>query len=639
MDLEDLAHVEVYSASRHLESASGAPSAVSVITAEEIRRYGWRSLADVLRSLRGFYTSSDRQYTYLGVREFLRPGDYNTRILVLINGHRNNENVYDSSVVGEEFSLDLDLVDHIEVVRGPGSSLYGTNAFFCVINVITRKPSSQAAVETSGTTASFFERAGRFTAMGSGGAGVTGLLSLSMDRSAGPASLYYPQFASPDTNNGYADNMDGGRILKAFGDLTTGGVRLQALYAERRKIFPTASYGSVFNNPADWTEDIRGYIDASYSRTFASKTDLQVRAYYDNYDYVGSAAYALGTNPDSYVALGKARADWVGAEVDVTRPFGAQRISAGAQYEYSIDVMQRNYVSGQPDLFYSNESPWLAAAYGEAELNVIPRVTIHAGGRLDKYSTFGQALSPRIAVVYTPNGKTTVKYILGNAFRAPNSYEEFYVDNVVITQAPKELVPERILSNELVLERKVKPWLELTGDAYYNRLRDLIDQVPASNGLTYFVNDGRVHAEGLELELNAANSSGYAARASYGLSTGRDDETATRLVASPRSLFKLNGMMPVSRQSFTALDLMYSSAVTDYEGTRVPAYVLPGLTFSTKPVWDGWTFSASCYDAINMSWYSPMGPNDPEDKIQMDGRTFRFKVDYRLPLRHGRSEP
>src|SRR5207248_303969 len=78
LSLEDLTQVKVYSASRHLEGSREAPSVVSIISSKEISQYGWRTLADALRSLRGFYTAYDRNYSYLGVRGFLRSGDYNT---------------------------------------------------------------------------------------------------------------------------------------------------------------------------------------------------------------------------------------------------------------------------------------------------------------------------------------------------------------------------------------------------------------------------------------------------------------------------------------------------------------------------------------------------------------------------------
>jgi outer membrane receptor for ferrienterochelin and colicins len=218
MQIEDLGRVQVYSASRHLEDARKAPSSVSIITAEEIRRYGWRTLAEALRSLRGFYISDNRQYTYMGVRGFMRPGDDNPRILLLVNGHRLNDKVYDTAALGGEFPVDLDLVDHIEVVRGPGSSLYGTNAIFGVINVITREPEGKAVLETSDEVGSNLSRTGSATLMGSRGR-ISGLVSGSTYRSAGEGSLFFPEFATPETNNGYAENVDGEHFEHAFAEL------------------------------------------------------------------------------------------------------------------------------------------------------------------------------------------------------------------------------------------------------------------------------------------------------------------------------------------------------------------------------------------------------------------------------------
>ena len=80
LGIEELSHVKVYSASRRLEEIRDSPSSVSVTTADEIHHHGWRTLGDVLRSLRGFYTAYDWNYTDVGVRGFLRPGDFNSRI-------------------------------------------------------------------------------------------------------------------------------------------------------------------------------------------------------------------------------------------------------------------------------------------------------------------------------------------------------------------------------------------------------------------------------------------------------------------------------------------------------------------------------------------------------------------------------
>ena len=77
-----------------------------------------------------------RNYSYLGVRGFARPGDYNTRVLLLINSHRVNDNVYDPAAIGADFGVDVAMFDRVEIIRGPASSLYGTSAFIAVVNVI-----------------------------------------------------------------------------------------------------------------------------------------------------------------------------------------------------------------------------------------------------------------------------------------------------------------------------------------------------------------------------------------------------------------------------------------------------------------------------------------------------------------------
>src|SRR5580658_3222464 len=161
--LEELGNVQVYSASKHLQSTSDAPSAVTIITADEIQKYGYRNLADILRSVPGFYVTYDRDYTFVGVRGFGRLGDWNSRILVLIDGHRINNNVLGQAMLGNEFLVDVDMIDRVEIVCAPSSSLYGANAFFAVINVFTRTAKELKDWELSFQTGSFGTFEGRAT--------------------------------------------------------------------------------------------------------------------------------------------------------------------------------------------------------------------------------------------------------------------------------------------------------------------------------------------------------------------------------------------------------------------------------------------------------------------------------------------
>lgn len=198
MDLnpEELKSVQVYSASMYLQDDREAPSSVTVITADQIRQFGYRTLADALQSVGGFDVTYDRNYANVGVRGFSRPGGYNDQVLLLVNGHRFNDNVYNSAQIGTEFPLDVALIERIEIVRGPSSSLYGASAFLAVINVITKSAQTAAGLELSFEAGGFGSYRGRST-IGGNYHGVDALFSGTIYDSAGPARLFFPHLTVP----------------------------------------------------------------------------------------------------------------------------------------------------------------------------------------------------------------------------------------------------------------------------------------------------------------------------------------------------------------------------------------------------------------------------------------------------------
>src|SRR5688572_21392355 len=145
LSLEELMRLDagrVFGASERAQPVTEAPSSVSFITAEEIARHGYRSLAEILQAMRGLTISSDRNFSLLGARGFATPGDYNSRILLLVNGHRVNDNVFGQAEIGPEFGLDPATFERVEIIRGPASSIYGDSAFFGVVNVVTKSGES-----------------------------------------------------------------------------------------------------------------------------------------------------------------------------------------------------------------------------------------------------------------------------------------------------------------------------------------------------------------------------------------------------------------------------------------------------------------------------------------------------------------
>ncbi|HEY7746155.1 MAG TPA: TonB-dependent receptor plug domain-containing protein, partial [Desulfuromonadales bacterium] len=239
----------VFSASKYEQKVTEAPSAVSIITAAEIRKYGYRTLADLLRSLRSFHLSFDRSTELLGVRGFNRPGDSNSRVLLLVNGHRINDNIFQAAQVNTSFILDVDLIDRIEVVRGPSSSLYGNSAFFAVVNVITRRGRDLKGAEVAAEAGSHESWRGRFSYGERFPGGMEMLLSGTRFESDGNGRLYYPEFDSPDSNHGVAEDADRNEFGSLFASLSWFDFTLEGAYVDWEKRAPTAPYGTVFNDP------------------------------------------------------------------------------------------------------------------------------------------------------------------------------------------------------------------------------------------------------------------------------------------------------------------------------------------------------------------------------------------------------
>ena len=374
----------VYSASKYEQKVTDAPSSVTIITSDEIKKYGYRTLADILRSIRSFFVTYDRNYSYVGVRGFARPGDYNTRILLLLDGHRLNDNIYDSALVGTEFILDVDLIDRVEIIRGPGSSLYGNNAFFAVVNVITKRGRDLKTLEVSGSAGSFDSYTGRLSYGNRFQNGLEALVSGTAYYSSGPGSLYFNDFDDPSTNNGTTQHTDYDRSLSGFGKFSFYDFSLQGAYITRTKGIPTASYGIDFNDRGNKTTDTRGYLDLKYETTLDRQWDLTARLYYDSYKYQGDYLYSSVVNKDT------SNGNWWGAEAKViTRVLDKHKIIVGAEYQGNFKQDQENY-DADPFFSYLDDArdSTLWAVYAQDELSIFKNLTLTAGMRHDHYSTF-----------------------------------------------------------------------------------------------------------------------------------------------------------------------------------------------------------------------------------------------------------
>lgn len=634
LSIEELLNVEVYSASKFVQKTSEAPASVSIVTAAEIKAYGYRTLADILRSLRGFYITYDRNYQYVGVRGFNRPGDYNTRILLLVDGHRINENIYDQAFIGTDFPIDIDLIDRVEVIRGPGSSLYGSNAFFAIVNVITRKGKDFHGGEVSGEAGSHETYKTRLSYGNVFGSGLETALSGSYFDNKGDRRLFFKEFDSPATNNGIAENLDYDRSSNFFGEFSLRDFTLQSAYSDRKKGVPTASFETIFNDSHLFTRDRYFFADLKYEHTFEDGIDLIFRINYNYHKYNGDYPYDV-TAPDGPTSLvvnkDYGTGEWWGGEVQLTRKlFESHKVIAGAEYRDNSHQEQGNYDVEVHLDDHRESSVW--AIYAQDEFTILNNLVLNAGVRYDDYSISGSTANPRLALIYTPFKKTAFKLIYGTAFRAPNDYELYYNDGESTQKANPGLTPEKIKTYEIVYEQFIGNNLHGTVNLFYNKIHDLINLTtdPADN-LLVFKNLGEVKAKGLEAEIEGKWEGGLTGRVSYTYQETEDMETGEILSNSPKHLAKINLIIPLLREKiFMGLEEQYTSKRKTLTGNDAKSSYVTNLTVFSQNLLKNFEASASLYNLFDYKYGDPGSEEHIQDIIAQDGRSFRVKLTYRF---------
>lgn len=622
--LEDLLDMKVYAASKFLQDVAQAPASVTIVASDEIRRQGYRTLADILRSVRGFYVTYDRDYSYVGVRGFQRPGDYNGRVLLLLNGHRLNDTIYEQALLGTESPIDVDLFERVEVIRGPSSSLYGTSAFFAVVNIVTRVGRAVDGAEAQAQLGSQNTVRGRVTAGARTDSGFEGLFSISVYGSAGNERLYFPEFDDPAAGNGVAVDADRDRWTSLFASGSGHGIDLQVGFGSRNKRIPTAPFETVFNDPRTETTDTRAFAHAHYTKRFDSRTTLELRGAYDHYSYEGQFVYDTGLMTDT------GRGGWITTDATLVRQFPRHALTTG--FEYRANVRQdQSAVDETGVLLDDRRSSQITGLYVNDEFRLGPRMLLNAGLRWDEYyGRFGGTVNPRLAFIATPFDGSTLKALYGRAFRAPNPFELYYGQNELSAQ----LQPERIYTYELDWEQRLTPRLQVTGTAFRSRVGDLIVQRAGSeetiDGLYYF-NGDNVTANGVEFEIQGELPGRLQGRVAQVFQRVELDSTGSVLSNSPQALTTIVLEAPVPGTDavvgFNGFYIGERRRVTEGE---VPGAFVSNLTLSRRVGGKGLGIGLTIYNVFGASWGDPGSVEHRQEILPQDGRTGIARLSWRF---------
>lgn len=524
LSVSELLSVPVTTATRQEQPRWRSPNAVSVVSGETLRRYGHRTLADVLQTVVGTIPGFDGWRDHLGLRGVFGEGTFDSRILWMVDGHRLNDGFFQGASPGETFPVDLAVIDHVEVIRGPGSSVYGSNAFFGVVNVVTRSPRQASGAALAVSAGGFLSSPApqvkasdlspvsdrRWTATIATEVGGVDVLASMAGRADEGRPIWIPYFTATGAG-GVADRKDGLDADKLFVDLRAGRWRLLAGASRVSMTTPDASFGAEPDSPLNQAEVDAWFAEAQHEWSPTGGVALTSRLYLDRNVFLRDWHYQGYWPPDRQ----DVRSEWAGLEERVAWSAGPNRLLAGAELQFVRATQRELYPSeGAPGVPFTSRSAHDVVGYAlfaSDELEASPRWFLTGGLRLEGNQVDGAVLTGRAAVVFRPREATVLKLQVGEGFKNTSVHAYGYHSselNLYQWQI-RPLRRERVTSLEVVVSQVVDP-VSLEVVLFRNQARRLITYDGPTD--SYFNGPG-LDVQGVEAELActvAPRLSGYA---------------------------------------------------------------------------------------------------------------------------------
>ncbi len=514
-------------ASKHTEALSETPATATIITRDDIERYGFRTVADVLSfAVPGYTASTDRTWDFAGGRGLTLFEDFNTRLLVTLDGHPMNEPWNNFVGIGREMLIPLELVERIEIIHGPSALLYGGYSLYGLVNVVTSSGDSLPGWRVSTSAGSF----ATYQVVASYGA--SGILPGKSEDEPGTAwnifaaggyyrssgeRLDFPRIDVGDPVDFFGGTIWGGpqrhtdheRAPFAFLKASLGTFSLLARAGYRNKGEVFGKYGTIYASPFEHRRDTKDLVELKWRPQLGPRLEGSVRVFGDRYTYRSQSTYAGGFDyPFVNAFFYRTVADtWeAGGEASFTYRAGVHLLTFGVEYRYRTvddsygDVrMDTNAPLSPPTVRSSNGH--LLVAYLQEEWRPTSTLSFVLGGTFADTAPGGTSVLPRLAVIYKPVPRVSIKALWGQGFRPPSLYE---AGNQV-----EELSPETMRSAELSLLWEASKGLALNAYAFDSRLSGLIRYHAVDGGGYQSLDDAPAHGMGGAIQARAGALRGY----------------------------------------------------------------------------------------------------------------------------------
>ncbi|SJZ91432.1 iron complex outermembrane recepter protein [Trichlorobacter thiogenes] len=626
---------DLVTATKRPTSLRKAPAIATVITADEIRNMGARNLLDVLKMVPGFGISITEfgasMIEVRGVRTQL-----SEKILVMIDGHSLNKNFTGSALYNVAGMLPMENIRQVEVVRGPGSALYGNSAFVATINIITRNAEEIEGLEIKaggGDSDSF-----KGNLVGGKAIGDKLTVSGSLDHyqthgqklAVAADSLTGTPFSqAPGATNQNFKQTD------AFLKVGYGDLSFRSHYMSKHQNFYIGLASALTDDTNK--EQLENYwSELAYNLHFTDTLALNVKLSYDYYEQdpnvklypngyvltIPTVPPTVFTYPNGMIGKPLVKNRTIGGELQVDwDAFAGNHLIAGISFEEMRQYDVQQLANFNPLTFASLSSVqevanWnkdatrqIFAAYLQDEWQLLEQVNLTAGLRYDHYSDFGDTLNPRIGLVWNVLESVDLKLLYGQAFRAPNFQELYNINNPVVVGNP-HLKPEKIQTYEAGVAWRLNRYFATNLNYFFSTINDQIGWVPSTVAGQPAVNAniGKTETQGVELGFNGAVGTDLYWKLNYTYQDPRDISNDRRLpyVPSHRASGSVN--YALTRYLNLHTDLLWTGPrPRDTGDTRseMPAYTTVDLSATLKNFYKTLEIQATVRNLFDQRYSDP----------------------------------
>ncbi len=647
LSIEELLQVEVITASKVSESWAKSLSSVSVITADELHRTGARTVFDALATIPGFNVNyNSRNIAVLEVRG-IRKATGSDNILFLLNGHSMNGVVSSAATNTAMFDMPVNNIKRIEVVRGPGSALYGTTALIGVVNIITQEADDIDATKLS--------------------------ISHEID-SEGNIGQQYNILVADNVNNetGYTLNL---AVFDFYGDerfiesdlvgrsglansshetvdlqamLKTGDIRISTNYHQHERDAYLGFTNVLSSGSVEKVE--HAFINAEINLKPAKNLEMSLIGYFDYRDvdwlleFFPAGSVPTGSlspwNDIGYISDLLWKSTKMGGDITVFYSgVEAHTIVAGIVGEKQKSYDIRHIATYNPGVLtvlqdVSEVFNWntpatrrLYALYLEDLYDISDKVRTSIGGRYDHYSDFGGTFNPRLSAALEFAKGWDIKFTYGTAFRAPDFGDRF-AKNLGGESGNPKAKPEEIKSYEVSISGGLSKAINGRFTYFEN---DLTNLLAFPQGEDVIKNLGETKTDGVEVELRYDYSRGMYLKfnSTY---TDSNDENGQRSADIPLRKANIESNWLINESLNLNLNAhMQSSTPRSQSDSRraMPGYAAINTTLTAYRLLNIFNVEFSIYNLFdrNYTYVAPVStvPGD----YPAPGRSFLIEIEYR----------